>query len=298
MVQKVSLLRRAARKALRVTGLRRAPAPAAVAGGAAPGPDGRMPFIPPMDGWVRTHYAEVPQRTIAEIGPLAGKRVLDVGCGDGLIAFGLANAGAAEVIALDVSPLPETLIEATMARIETGGFPEVRSRRPRISFRSYDGVNMPVESDSIDVAFSWGVFEHVADVKSVLLEMKRVMKPDGIGFIKVHPWFQSFYGSHLSDFTEPFAHLKRTPEEIHAQVVTYLDAHPEAPRGLILDFVWPEYRTLNKYSANQFYADFRTCGFRSHTWKLQADAMDLSAAPPGVPLSDLMICGSEVVFRK
>jgi SAM-dependent methyltransferase len=257
-----------------------------------------MSFIPPMDDWVRSHYVDVPNQTVTAIGDLTGKRILEVGCGEPLAAFGLLNKGARQVVGLDVKVLPDSFAENTLQRIEAAGFPEARSHIGDLELRTYDGISIPFADDDFDVVFSWGVFEHVSDVKSVLMEMKRVMKPDAIGFIKVFPWFQSFAGSHLSDFLEPFAHLKLSDTDLYAQLIQYLDAHPEAPRGLVLDHMWPEYLTLNKYSADMFYRDFQACGFSSHKWMPICHPQELSSAPSKYNFSELIICGLDVVFRK
>src|SRR5436305_14312754 len=42
-------------------------------------------------------------RVLAGAGPLSGKRVLDVGCGDGLIGFGAVERGAGAVVFSDIS---------------------------------------------------------------------------------------------------------------------------------------------------------------------------------------------------
>ncbi len=257
-----------------------------------------MSFIPDMDDWVRSHYVDVANQTVAAIGSLEGKRILDVGCGEPLIAFGLLSKGASQVVGVDIKDLPESLREATLRRLDAAGFTEARGREGDMTLLSYDGITMPMASNDFDVVFSWGVFEHIADVKRVLQEMKRVMKPDGIGFIKVFPWFPSFHGSHLSDFTPPFAHLNMSSSELHATVVRYLDEHPEAPRAFVLNHMWPEFLTLNKYSADMFYREFQACGFASHTWTPLCYPQELSAAPPDRSFSELMICGLEVVFRK
>jgi len=257
-----------------------------------------MSFIPPLDQWVRLHYVDVISQTVDLIGPLAGRRILDVGCGDGLIAFGLLNGGASEVVGLDIKPLSEELIDSTVKRLADAGFPEAAQHRSRLKMVAYDGVRMPVPSDSFDVAFSWGVFEHVEDVKSVLMEMKRVMRPGGTGIIQVFPWYQSVYGSHLSDFHAPFAHLKSSESELYTEVVATLDANRDNRRDLILNHVWPEYKTLNKYSADMFYDDFRSCGFTTQKWSVIAYPQDLTDAPADLKFSDLMVCGSSVTFTK
>ena len=258
-----------------------------------------MSFIPPMDEWVRTHYVDVANQTVAAIGSLSGKRILDVGCGEPLIALGLLAKGAGHVVGLDVKEMPDFLIESTVWRLANTGFPEARDHAKDLTLLKYDGVTMSLTDDDCDVVFSWGAFEHITDVRSVLLEMKRVMKPDAIGFIKVFPWFASFYGSHLSDFVEPFAHLKMSNTELYAKLVQYFNDHPESPsKDIVLSHVWPEYLTLNKYSADMFYRDFQSCGFASHKWTPLCYPQELSAAPSSCSFSELMICGLEVVFRK
>ncbi|NNM75074.1 class I SAM-dependent methyltransferase [Enterovirga aerilata] len=258
-----------------------------------------MAFIPPLDTWVTSHYVGVPTETIEAIGSIEGKRILDVGCGDLLTAFGLLNHGAAEVVGLDIKDLPEILVDDTVKRLAASGYEDARFDRPRLTPLTFDGRHIPFDDSSFDVVFSWGVFEHVVGVRQLLTEMRRVMKPDGVCFIKVFPWFHSFYGSHLADFIqEPFAHLKYDHPTLLRMVTSYLDEHPEHDRNLILNHVWPEFLTLNKYSANMFYDDVRACGFSSAVWKLISYAHDLSHAPDGYSLSDLMIAGSEVILRK
>jgi ribosomal protein L11 methyltransferase len=54
----------------------------------------------------------------AERGDVAGARVLDVGCGSGILAIAAARLGAASVVAVDTDPIA---IEATTANVERNG---------------------------------------------------------------------------------------------------------------------------------------------------------------------------------
>jgi len=64
---------------------------------------------------------------IADRALLDGARVLDVGCGSGILAIAAAKLGAAEVLGLDTDPIAIEATEANAARNEVGG--EGRSRR-------------------------------------------------------------------------------------------------------------------------------------------------------------------------
>src|SRR5207244_8470319 len=63
-------------------------------------------------GWEKA--AEQPL-FLALLPEVAGRRVLDVGCGAGQLAFHLAEAGAAEVVAVDVSERMLALARAERA---------------------------------------------------------------------------------------------------------------------------------------------------------------------------------------
>jgi 2-polyprenyl-6-hydroxyphenyl methylase/3-demethylubiquinone-9 3-methyltransferase len=95
--------------------------------------------------------------------PLAGKCVLDLGCGKGRFGSALAEAGADVVVGLDLS-------SAMLA--EASGLSRVLGSARRLPFaeRSFDGV-IAVE-----------VFEHVhpESIDPVLCEAQRVLRPGGI----------------------------------------------------------------------------------------------------------------------
>jgi SAM-dependent methyltransferase len=94
-------------------------------------------------------------------------RVLDVGCGNGSLAFSLpevANVGA--VTGIDLTP----------------GFVEFARKRnidPRISFQSADARILPFEDNSFDRAFSMLVLQFIPDAPRAVAEMRRVVRPGG-----------------------------------------------------------------------------------------------------------------------
>ena len=256
-----------------------------------------MSFVPDMDQWVNTHFVDVPALIEIEVGPLAGKSVLDVGCGEMLISLGMLGRGAASVTALDIKPVAP-LIEGATQRIEKAGF-SIRDRLNHLNPMQYAGVKMPFPDNTFDIIVSWGVFEHITDVLGVLREIRRTLKPDGVSFIKVYPWFHSFYGSHLSDYTpESFSHLIYDRSQMRTIVEANVDSNPQLGADFVLGHLWEEYETLNGYSANMFYRAVKEAGFSRDVWKLISHVHDLSKAPPGVELSELMISGTETLLHK
>lgn len=92
-----------------------------------------------------------------------GKAVLDCCCGHGIVARGLADAGA-EVTALDFSP---AMLEMARARV-----PEAR-------FVEGDAMALPFEDARFDaVTIGFGI-PHVPDPAAALAEARRVLKPGG-----------------------------------------------------------------------------------------------------------------------
>lgn len=59
--------------------------------------------------------------------------------------------------------------------------PEVSSRsRKDLTFLSFDGVNLPFESGTVDVVFCKQVLEHVRHPDQLIADVTRVLKPGGI----------------------------------------------------------------------------------------------------------------------
>jgi 2-polyprenyl-6-hydroxyphenyl methylase/3-demethylubiquinone-9 3-methyltransferase len=101
---------------------------------------------------------------LAALGDLRGRLVLDAGCGGGLVARGLAGAGAT-VVGLDRSPG-----SLAVARRAVGGrFLATAGRLERLPFA--DG--------RFDAVVAADVLEHVADLPGTVAELARVLAPGG-----------------------------------------------------------------------------------------------------------------------
>jgi 2-polyprenyl-6-hydroxyphenyl methylase / 3-demethylubiquinone-9 3-methyltransferase len=103
-------------------------------------------------------------------GGFQGKRVLDVGCGGGLLAEALAREGAA-VTGLDPS---EKSLEAARAHAAKAGL--------RISYVRGTAESLP--DGPFDLVMAVDVLEHVADLERAVAEMARVLAAGGgLGFL-------------------------------------------------------------------------------------------------------------------
>lgn len=107
-------------------------------------------------------------------GDIAGRRVLDLGCGAGENAVTMAGQGA-HVIALDVSraqlALGKRLAETAEVRVE---------------WHESDAADLAfLRADSIDLALAAGVVHEIEDFDRVLRQVHRVLRP-GSAFVFSH----------------------------------------------------------------------------------------------------------------
>ncbi len=101
------------------------------------------------------------------LGSVAGKAVLDVGCGDGDLASALARRGAI-VTGLDADP---AMVAAARRRSEI----------ERIQLRLYEGKaeKLPFDDESFDYVLAVTVLCFVVDAARAVAAMARVLKPGG-----------------------------------------------------------------------------------------------------------------------
>jgi SAM-dependent methyltransferase len=101
---------------------------------------------------------------------VAGRRVLDAGCGVGYGSVLLSAAGAAQVTGVDIS---EAAVEQS-ARSAAG------SAAASASFVVGDLAALPFAEDSFDVVVCFETIEHVLDQERALDELRRVLAPNGL----------------------------------------------------------------------------------------------------------------------
>lgn len=254
----------------------------------------------PIDPWITAHYVDVVHQFVTFVAPeydIKGKSLVDIGCGDGLIDYGLLNTSLGAITGLDIVPESEKSFAGLPDRIRNAGHtpPTDISRYNHVD---YDGVNMPFADQSFDIVFSWSAFEHVQEVDKVMAEVVRVMKNDGFAFIQVFPWFASRHGSHLTDhISDSFFHLREEHAATRKSLEKAAKGKPEL-KEFMLGHLWTEFTYLNKISADDFYDAARRSGLVARKVHVISHDEDLVDAPDEYSLSQLMVAGTIMVLTK
>ncbi|XP_077576873.1 ubiquinone biosynthesis O-methyltransferase, mitochondrial [Stigmatopora nigra] len=137
--------------------------------------DLRVPFI--RDNLLNTHKAQHPGK------PLAGLRLLDVGCGGGLLTEPLGRLGAT---VLGIDPVEESI---GTAQLHSSQDPDLAER---VSYRACTLEDLSADvaegqKDQGDVLFdaviASEVVEHLADLETFIFCCSHVIKPGGSLFI-------------------------------------------------------------------------------------------------------------------
>jgi SAM-dependent methyltransferase len=97
-------------------------------------------------------------------------RVLDLGAGTGIASYALAQNGALLVYA--VEPNPSSEFGAGAIRRLTDGLP--------IEVLEACGEHIPLEDNQVDVIYTREVLHHASDLKRLVRECARVLKPGGV----------------------------------------------------------------------------------------------------------------------
>jgi 2-polyprenyl-6-hydroxyphenyl methylase / 3-demethylubiquinone-9 3-methyltransferase len=110
---------------------------------------------------------------IASQMPLAGQRVLDVGCGGGILSDSMARKGA-QVVGIDLAT--KALRVAQLHALEAS--------TPNVEYREISAEAMAdQEPASFDAVTCMEMLEHVPDPSSVVRACSRLVKPAGWVFI-------------------------------------------------------------------------------------------------------------------
>lgn len=106
-------------------------------------------------------------RRLHEYERFAGKRVLDVGCGNGYVLSRYAQYGA-EVCGVDITHAGARLCGQRFAHLGLRG-----------AFFVANAEQLPFESERFDCVCSMGVLHHTPDTRGAVKEVFRVLKPGG-----------------------------------------------------------------------------------------------------------------------
>jgi len=118
------------------------------------------------------------ERLCAELGrdpsaeqPLAGLRLLDIGCGGGILSESVAHLGAS-VVGAEIS---EKNVRVAALHAERSGLP--------IEYRLATAEHLAAAGERFDAVLNMEVVEHVDHLPEFLSDCARLVKPGGLMFI-------------------------------------------------------------------------------------------------------------------
>jgi len=166
-----------------------------------PGEAGANPATFDADGYHRWRVKELRKQFTDHFAAaeLAGRDILDFGCGSGALSMLAIEAGAGSVTGIDLSA--ELIEQAKDICLRRN-----LDKQPGFLVAS-DPKRIELRDDSIDIILCFDVLEHIIDYREIIPEWRRVLRANGRVFIWWVPWLNP-YGHHLESLVPlPWAHV-------------------------------------------------------------------------------------------
>lgn len=172
-------------------------------------------------------HAEFYRAFRERIGDVRDRKVLDLGCGKTFWLTLLLASDGAEALGVDTEVTePERNLRKYLRLFRENGLE--RSARTfawdmlfatryyrrlaiehgselyfdRVRMAKIDGTRLPISDASLDYVVSHEVLEHVSELPTLLREVRRVLKPNGLTYLYVHH-FTSLSGGHHIGWKHP-----------------------------------------------------------------------------------------------
>jgi SAM-dependent methyltransferase len=218
---------------------------------------------------------------------LEGATVADIGSGDGIIDLGVAlKARTGKLVGYDIRPTDQDALARTLAAAGVGQqVPDSEA----LSFMPSEAGFIPAQDGTFDVVFSWSAFEHVDQPVQMLREVQRILKPEGIFFLQLWPFFASQHGGHLwLSVDEPFAHLSRSPFSLEQE----LKGKPGTDPSRSAD---DEFRSLNRLTLGGLQRALLAARLRIAKIEVMAEPTHIPPTLAHLPITDLTISGVKLL---
>lgn len=138
-------------------------------------PDGKFrplhKFNPVRLGYIRDRSAAHFGRDVKAGRPFSGLKLLDIGCGGGLLSEPMARLGA-EVVGID--PAPTNIAVARLHAGESG---------LAVDYRATDAETLAGSGERFDVVLAMEVVEHVPDRDAFIAACGALLRPGGLLFV-------------------------------------------------------------------------------------------------------------------
>jgi 2-polyprenyl-6-hydroxyphenyl methylase/3-demethylubiquinone-9 3-methyltransferase len=119
-------------------------------------------------GYIRDQLAARFERDTKKLDCLTGLRILDIGCGAGILSEPLARLGA-DVVGID--PAAENIEIATAHAQESG---------VEVDYRATTAEELAAKNEQFDVVLAMEVVEHVVDVPAFVAICTSMVRPGGL----------------------------------------------------------------------------------------------------------------------
>lgn len=240
---------------------------------------GAQQRVTPRSDWTEAQYETAAARKrrraarlIGEIsrhrGSLTGAAVLDVACGDGVNCLCLGREPVERVVGIDLE-LP--LLDSGEKGVQTrrlaaralldrdAGLDHALDRLP-VRLLVMDATKMTFSDDSFDVLLTRSALEHLAPIEQALAEMARVVRPGGLVYHRVDPYFW-VRGCHKRGLVDiPWAHARLSLADFRRFVAASEGETAAAKRARRLE-------TLNQFTLAKWRAVVTSGPFELLEWK-------------------------------
>jgi 2-polyprenyl-3-methyl-5-hydroxy-6-metoxy-1,4-benzoquinol methylase len=137
-------------------------------------------FSNTLDQVFRKDMYERYEFTIANCEPIAGRKFLDVGCGNGLYSLELARRGAGKVVGIDIAEVMVDLCKRSSV---------AQNLDDRCTFIQTDLLEYTGPETDFDVSFGIGLFDYIREPLPVLRRMRELSRDKAImSFPRLWTW--------------------------------------------------------------------------------------------------------------
>lgn len=236
------------------------------------------------DEWFRAHFhyaTDVVNQWLGSVLDMRTARLLNFGCGDGITDLGLVlRHGATSIHGIDIRQEYAKLPRIAKEQLHLHRLP------PGLRFETIQPAATLAGRAEVNGIFSWSTFEHVQrdQLTPIARDLYNALQPGGFFFLQIEPLYFSAFGSHLRRYDDvPWHHLLATDDELWAGILAHQGPIDGAEKDFGFDdfgvegykkFVFNEYRTLNRLTADEVVALMTGVGF--HVVKQERRQMDLA----------------------
>jgi SAM-dependent methyltransferase len=172
-----------------------------------------------------------------------------------------------------------------------------------------DAASLPLPAGTFDLVLSLSTLEHVLYVDSMLSELARVLRTDGLALVTFEPIWSCSYGHGLHHFGDcakvvpPWGHLTHTPEQFRVAMTARWPRH--APLSLDQAIEWVYFgREINRLTVRD-YRDRLRHPLLEVEWMVELKETDpderaakQAALATGMSVEDLTTKGLSVLLRR